>query len=107
MAKTKKSDRDLITEAEALGEEELQKRLDALRKKMYDVKQKKKEAREKSERITRDGIAEDVIKILGLKVKFEECSDLKSYDEFREMLAKQVQYLMNYYQSHKSTQSHN
>lgn len=75
---------EIESQAEADNEAKLKKRLEAIQKKWDERQKKKTSAKAKGERLTKDGIAEDVLEVVCLQDEFEKCENLQQFDLLRE-----------------------
>ena len=99
----KKSERELILDAQNMDEKEVLNRIEELKARYDNVLKKKKDAKLKSVRLTKDGVFDDLMEeFADLKTEFEACETLNSFDEFRENVQYKIKFLCEFYELNKN-----
>ena len=95
----KKSERELILDAQNMDEKEVLNRIEELKARYDNILKKKKDAKLKSVRLTKDGVFDDLMEeFADLKTEFEACETLDSFDLVRVKIKNKIKLLCEFYE---------
>ncbi|MBR1680571.1 hypothetical protein IJ707_02140 [bacterium] len=99
----KKSERELILDAQNMDEKEVLNRIEELKARYDNILKKKKDAKLKSMRLTKDGVFDDLMEeFADLKAEFEACETLDDFEFFRKKVQYKIKFLCLFYELNKN-----
>lgn len=94
----KKTERELIEEAQNLNEEEVISRLESLKVQLANVKKQKAEAKVRAVQLAKEDVFTELLLLLDLKKTFEECKTLSDFDGFCDTVKNKIKFLCDFYE---------
>lgn len=94
----KKSERELIKEAENLNEDEVIAKLEDLKSQLANLQKRKSEAKLKAIQLAKDDVFKELLLLFGLEKKFDECESLADFDDFCDTVKNKIKFLCDFYE---------
>ena len=99
MARTKKkTERELIEEAQNLDESEVLSKLEDLKAQLANLQKRKSEAKLKAIQLAKDDVFKELLLLFGLEKIFDECESLADFDDFCELVKNKIKFLCDFYE---------
>lgn len=99
MARTKKkTERELIEEAQNLDESEVLSKLEDLKAQLANLQKRKSEAKLKAIQLAKDDVFKELLLLFGLEKNFDECESLADFDDFCELVKNRIKFLCDFYE---------
>ncbi|MBQ7416888.1 hypothetical protein IJ556_04450 [bacterium] len=93
----KKSERELILDAQNMDEKEVLNRIEELKARYDNVLKQKKDAKIKAARLTKNEIFDDLLSEFNLTNAFEACETLDDFDEFKDKMITKIKFLVAFF----------
>ena len=99
MARTKKkTERELIEEAQNLDESEVLSKLEDLKAQLANLQKRKADAKLKALQLAKDDVFNELLLLLDVKSKFDECESLADFDDFCDSVKSKIKFLCEFYE---------
>ncbi len=94
----KKTERELIKEAENLNEDEVISKLEDLKSQLANLQKRKADAKLKAIQLAKDDVFNELLLLFGLEKKFGECESLVDFDDFCDTVKNKIKFLCDFYE---------
>ena len=94
----KKTERELIEEAQSLNEDEVLSKLEDLKVQLANLQKRKADAKLKALQLAKDDVFNELLLLLDVKSKFDECESLADFDDFCDSVKSKIKFLCEFYE---------
>ena len=94
----KKTERELIEEAQSLNEDEVLSKLEDLKVQLANLQKRKADAKLKALQLAKDDVFSELLLLLDVKSKFDACESLADFDDFCDTVKNKIKFLCDFYE---------